>query len=195
MRQACSGHGDCLGQSGYCGCYSGYTGASCGRCASGYLPLRSYCVFLPGALAACSDGVRNGEEEGVDCGGPTCVQKCSDAAGNGLHSSPNHKVSGTALSARLGAVLGLALKQGRLAARLAWWYLQSDCVRSSIPHLILVSRWYSLAWLAVLADWLSWSAPSYGSLPLPLAGWDCGRNQVGETRGPWGWGGGGRAVG
>jgi hypothetical protein len=29
-------------------------------------------VFLPGALTSCSDGVRNGNEAGVDCGGPNC---------------------------------------------------------------------------------------------------------------------------
>lgn len=117
--KVCSGHGDCLGQSGYCGCYSGYAGASCGECASGYLPLGSYCVFLPGALATCSDGVRNGEEEGVDCGGPTCGQRCSessDAAGSGLQSSDSRKL---VLLGVAGGVCGLAIVVGVLLWKFA----------------------------------------------------------------------------
>jgi hypothetical protein len=34
------------------------------------------CIFLPGALSSCSDGVKNGNEEGVDCGGPHCASTC-----------------------------------------------------------------------------------------------------------------------
>ncbi len=33
------------------------------------------CVFLPGALSSCSDGVQNGNEDGVDCGG-ICPTSC-----------------------------------------------------------------------------------------------------------------------
>ncbi len=29
--------------------------------------------MIPGALTSCNDGVKNGNEEGVDCGGPNCV--------------------------------------------------------------------------------------------------------------------------
>lgn len=29
-------------------------------------------MFLPGALTSCTDGVKDGNEEGVDCGGPNC---------------------------------------------------------------------------------------------------------------------------
>ena len=31
------------------------------------------CVFLPGSAVSCSDKVRNGNEAGVDCGGPQCA--------------------------------------------------------------------------------------------------------------------------
>jgi hypothetical protein len=182
--QVCSGHGDCLGQSGYCGCYSGYTGASCSECAPGYLPLRSYCVFLPGALATCSDGVRNGEEEGVDCGGPTCGQRCSAAAGSGLQSSDSRKVSVPTMSLHCRCCWWVSL-EARLDG--CWASLLALAFGATFPHVSLPpwdSRWCSLALLGVLVDWPSWSAPSCGSLPLPLAGWDCGRNQVGETRGP-----------
>jgi hypothetical protein len=37
-----------------------------------YLPVSGRCLFLPGALVSCEDGVRNGNEAGVDCGGPNC---------------------------------------------------------------------------------------------------------------------------
>jgi hypothetical protein len=36
------------------------------------------CVFLPGALSSCSDGVQNGNEDGVDCGG-ICPTACGAA--------------------------------------------------------------------------------------------------------------------
>ena len=48
----------------------------CSVCVSGYLQLTrgGACIYLPGALSSCEDGVRNGNEEGVDCGGPNCVE-------------------------------------------------------------------------------------------------------------------------
>ncbi len=39
-------------------------------------------MVLPGALASCSDGVRNGGEAGVDCGG-SCSAQCSVSAPHG----------------------------------------------------------------------------------------------------------------
>jgi hypothetical protein len=52
----------------------------CSVCTSGYLQLTrgGACIYLPGALSSCEDGVRNGNEEGVNCGGPNCV-KCAAA--------------------------------------------------------------------------------------------------------------------
>ena len=52
-------------------------------CPTPYWALRqmgSRCVFLPGALVSCSDGVRNGNEEGVDCGGSQCAP-CDEHTG------------------------------------------------------------------------------------------------------------------
>lgn len=80
--QVCGGHGRCLGTvAGYCQCDAGYTGAACAQCASGYVARGrvGVCVFLPGALSSCSDGVRNGQEEGVDCGA-ACGTYCTHVA-------------------------------------------------------------------------------------------------------------------
>jgi hypothetical protein len=89
--QVCSGHGACIGApTGFCDCYMGYTGDACSQCTHQFVARASFCVFLPGALATCSDGVRNGHEVGVDCGGDCGVQ-CS-AGGVGPLSSRSSKV-------------------------------------------------------------------------------------------------------
>jgi hypothetical protein len=78
--QVCGGHGRCLGiATGYCECNVGYIGAACSQCAAGFLARSATCLLLPGALASCSDGVRNGREEGVDCGGD-CAVACAASA-------------------------------------------------------------------------------------------------------------------
>lgn len=71
----CSGNGACRTSTGTCECFRGYSGASCARCAPNFLKTRNLCVFLPGALSSCSDGVQNGNEDGVDCGG-ICPTSC-----------------------------------------------------------------------------------------------------------------------
>lgn len=80
--KVCSGHGTCLGLSGYCSCYKGYSGASCSVCSPSHASITRSdavsCVFLPGAMTSCNDGVRNGNEEGVDCGGPVCSTSCGE---------------------------------------------------------------------------------------------------------------------
>ena len=70
----CSGHGACSLYADACTCYQGYSGNNCGSCAVGYMRTRANgpCVFLAGALSSCKDGVKNGNELGVDCGGPNC---------------------------------------------------------------------------------------------------------------------------
>jgi hypothetical protein len=77
LQQVCSGHGDCVGLPGFCSCRSGFTGAACNLCAPRHIRVGSVCTFLPGALTSCGDGIHNGNEEGVDCGGPNCGA-CSD---------------------------------------------------------------------------------------------------------------------
>jgi hypothetical protein len=76
---SCSSNGACQQGTGRCACYAGYTGDVCSVCVSGYLQLTrgGACIYLPGALSSCEDGVRNGNEEGVDCGGPNCAVQCS----------------------------------------------------------------------------------------------------------------------
>jgi hypothetical protein len=104
--QVCGGHGHCLGiVSTYCECNTGYSGAGCGSCSRGYIRLGGRCVLLPGALALCSDGVRNGNEEGVDCGG-TCASECT--------------ASGVAL---MGDVGGISIKSvsGSWAQTCTWY--------------------------------------------------------------------------
>ena len=85
----CSGHGSCLTGLGVCDCYKGYTGDGCNACDGGYLTRVdstghvTSCVFLPGAVSSCSNGVLDGAEAGVDCGGvcPPC-----SGGGNGTAS-------------------------------------------------------------------------------------------------------------
>jgi hypothetical protein len=72
LQQPCGDHGLCLGALGNCECYDGYTGPNCHECAPSHVRVGRACVFLPGALVLCTDGLRNGDEKGVDCGGSHC---------------------------------------------------------------------------------------------------------------------------
>ena len=70
-RVTCAGHGTCMPSSGTCSCFRGYVGSACDRCDSEHVTSADgACTFLPGALSSCSDGVQNGNEAGIDCGGP-----------------------------------------------------------------------------------------------------------------------------
>ena len=74
----CSGRGVCLPASGVCDCHRGYTGVDCSACDDGYTSMGTSpsspttCVYLPGARSSCSDGVLDGDETSVDCGGGLC---------------------------------------------------------------------------------------------------------------------------
>ena len=54
----CGHTGRCLPSTGTCECFTGYVGSNCSSCDRGYVMIGSTCVFLPGALVSCSDGVR-----------------------------------------------------------------------------------------------------------------------------------------
>ena len=76
----CSGHGSCLTGTGVCVCFEGYRGDACESCDAHYSRRVDSggwvvsCTLLPGGLSTCSNGVRDGSELGVDCGGvcPPC---------------------------------------------------------------------------------------------------------------------------
>ena len=78
----CSGNGNCATASGTCVCYKGYGGAACTSCLAEYVRVSSSgpCVYLPGAFATCTDGIKDGNELGVDCGGPNCPNACKAGA-------------------------------------------------------------------------------------------------------------------
>jgi hypothetical protein len=71
--QPCSGRGVCATGTGVCLCFLGYTGPACTDCDPRSLAAGGACLPAPGALVSCADGVRNGNEAGVDCGGPHCA--------------------------------------------------------------------------------------------------------------------------
>ena len=73
----CSGNGACLGATGVCVCFAGHVGDACEHC--GPTSVRGgnlhTCSLLPGealAVATCTDGILNGFEDLVDCGGSAC---------------------------------------------------------------------------------------------------------------------------
>ena len=131
----CSGHGSCLSGIGKCLCFEGYAGDECDACEAQYTARRgsaghTLCVFLPGG-GSCRNGVRDGHELGVDCGGvcSPCngndTMSLSDSPGVG-GSSPGHEASGTfVLIASVCGVIGavviaaaLVLVRRRRARRL-----------------------------------------------------------------------------
>lgn len=75
----CSSVGTCVAAAATCVCNTGYAGNACEECAVDFVwgvdpeDLSRVCVGLPGVLVSCDDGRRDGNEEGVDCGGPNCA--------------------------------------------------------------------------------------------------------------------------
>lgn len=71
----CSGHG--LYVSGRCECFTatGYFGEACEKCAEGFIQSSGGSCVRVAFVATCSDGLQNGDEAGVNCGG-SC-SRCS----------------------------------------------------------------------------------------------------------------------
>lgn len=101
----CSWHGFCSLATGACECYEGYIGDACGECAPAYLEgtgsAEGSCVFPPGSATSCSDGMKNGGELGVDCGGPCPV---CEVIGDVRHGSSSSLPAGGII----GIVVGVA---------------------------------------------------------------------------------------
>lgn len=79
VQAVCSSVGSCVAATATCACNIGYAGNACEDCAVNFVwglnPADGgkVCVSLPGVLVSCSDGKQDGNEEGVDCGGPNCA--------------------------------------------------------------------------------------------------------------------------
>eukprot|EP01029_Cantina_marsupialis_P032081 TRINITY_DN94_c1_g1_i1.p1 TRINITY_DN94_c1_g1~~TRINITY_DN94_c1_g1_i1.p1 ORF type:complete len:1622 (+),score=551.24 TRINITY_DN94_c1_g1_i1:481-4866(+) len=87
---AIEGHGYCVAGVGKCGCFTnkGFGGESCNECLAGWWPTydneRLTCVRLP--LPSVFDGITNGYETGVDCGGlnnDACIEDEPSTGGGG----------------------------------------------------------------------------------------------------------------
>ena len=148
----CSGHGSCLSGTGVCRCFTGYTSDACDSCAAQYTPRNdssngvSTCVLLPGALSTCTNGVRDGREVGVDCGGvcPPCASGASSssttlnvaASGPGSVVLVSVSIGGATLVALAGA--GVVWFRRRKASRRRAQHgrrISTVCVTSAVyPH-------------------------------------------------------------
>ena len=101
----CSSRGSCSTATGTCACYKGYVGEACNVCDINYVAVGNACVLMPGALVSCTDGVRNGNEEGVDCGGLNCPESCDDKYRFGGLSTMQLVMVGVGSSVLIGAVI------------------------------------------------------------------------------------------
>ena len=111
---ACSGHGSCLTGAGVCVCFAGYGGDACSACNGQYAPVADSagrvvrCVLLAGERSTCVNGVRDGLEQGVDCGG--VCPSCNSSSASGLGPSK------TSLTAAGQVVVTTAAAAGALLA-------------------------------------------------------------------------------
>jgi hypothetical protein len=109
----CSGHGTCTAATGLCECFSGYQGTVCASCSGDFLPAGALCVYQPGAAVACGDGVMDGNEVGVDCGGPNC-SPCSQAASGDMSALTNVHVIVVSVG---GIVVGAVVLYGVMTSK------------------------------------------------------------------------------
>ena len=128
-----SGRDACWFGAGTCVCFTGYVGPACQSCGYPFVNIGAVCVFMPGAMATCSDGVRNLNEVGVDCGGPQCPP-CAGAAPLQLYGFPILTasvvlaVAGATLVAVLAVVIA-AVRRRRRKAAAAGLKVAAHCMR------------------------------------------------------------------
>jgi hypothetical protein len=155
LTQVCSGHGVCLGISGYCSCHTGYAGSSCSACAANFARVgrsaTASCVFLPGAMATCSDGIRNGNEEGVDCGGPQCTAPCAVQANSHARKVRCLDIDDDARW-QDNCERGLLWENDVSQSEVARWYGDTSCPASNPNNYFLQ---YVCAGRVNLSQWLS----------------------------------------
>jgi hypothetical protein len=118
----CSSRGVCRPADNACDCFRGYAGAQCTVCSVGYTRGPSgTCVLTDAIGVSCFNGVRDGNETGIDCGG-----QCDTACGAGILSTSSVPLSpvtmagiivaGVVVLALLG-VGGYRVKQRRQARK------------------------------------------------------------------------------
>lgn len=72
----CSSRGVCRPADNACDCFLGYAGVQCTTCSVGYTRGPSgTCVLTDAIGVSCYNGVRDGNETGIDCGGQ-CASAC-----------------------------------------------------------------------------------------------------------------------
>ena len=112
-------------------CFTGYVGPACQSCGYPFVNIGAVCVFMPGAMATCRDGVRNLNEVGVDCGGPQCPP-CAGEAPLQLYGFPILTASvvlAVAGATLVAAVAIAAVRRRRRKAAAAGLKVAAHCMR------------------------------------------------------------------
>eukprot|EP01029_Cantina_marsupialis_P021991 TRINITY_DN533_c0_g2_i2.p1 TRINITY_DN533_c0_g2~~TRINITY_DN533_c0_g2_i2.p1 ORF type:complete len:1739 (+),score=629.23 TRINITY_DN533_c0_g2_i2:197-5413(+) len=107
----CGPSGTCLHASGICECFGHATGEDCSACEEGYfMTSTGLCSSI--IPASCSDGILNGDEDGIDCGLTACGIEC-----------PSPASGGSSVVVIIGGLFVFALLIG---GSVATWYYRSN---------------------------------------------------------------------